>query len=398
MWVGAGIAVTLAIGQDGLLINNARDGTSALLDFWSPRWELWSLAPSFIGQHWTIAWLFTMWWMAIAFGCALLLTRTRSSRAGMSALFAFAAFTIGLVAIAITVPWLPTGRAEAKKIDLSARARLAALDGFDARARPASIVYDPLHKGAAVDALPRLVLGVKPLQRSDPQPVRVIHNGRFSLPAGTYQIAVQFNDRPPAQPLPLSLQIGRNGPPLQTWTLQPQPRQRWQTELWLAADASFVGLRGANELERTIESITITPKSIVDAGARPLVPTVLAAANYPGATFYFHTEQLYPEPAGFWTIGGQSSQFTVATPPGQTAPVVLRMHPGATANSITISTFGWQHSYDLVPGQSAEVELPQFASGVVPLTITAETGFYPRDADPASTDRRFLGVWVEVKQ
>jgi len=38
-----------------------------------------------------------------------------------------------------------------------------------------------------------------------------------------------------------------------------------------------------------------------------------------------------------------------------------------------------------------------FASGVVPLTITTETGFYPHDIDPQSTDRRFLGVWVEVK-
>ena len=398
LWVGAGIAVTLALGQDGLLINNARDGTSALLDFWSPRWELWSLAPSFIGQHWTIAWLFTMWWMAIAFGGAFLLARTRRTRAGMSALAAFAVFTICLAALAITVPWLPSGRATRKTIDLSARARLAALDGFDARARPASVVYDPLHKGAAAEALPRLVLGVKPMQRSDPQPVRVIHNGRFSLPAGTYDIAVQFNAQLPGQSTQIALQIGRNGPPLQTWTVQPEPGRRWETELWLAADASFVGLRGSAELERAIDSITITPRTIVDAGARPLVPTVLAAANYPGATFYFHTEQLYPEPGGFWTIGGQASEFTVATRPGNTAPVTLRMHPGATANNITISTFGWQHSYDLVPGQSAEVELPQFASGVVPLTITAETGFSPRDADPASTDRRFLGVWVEVKQ
>ena len=50
LWIGVGIAITLAVGQDGLLINNARDGTSALLDFWSPRWELWSLAPTFIGR------------------------------------------------------------------------------------------------------------------------------------------------------------------------------------------------------------------------------------------------------------------------------------------------------------------------------------------------------------
>jgi hypothetical protein len=228
--------------------------------------------------------------------------------------------------------------------------------------------------------------------------VRVIHNGRFSLPAGTYDIAVQFNDRAPSQPVPMSLQIGRNGPPLQTWTLQPEAGRPWHTTLWLAADASFVGLRGSPELEQSIDSITITPQAVVDAGARPLVPVVLAAANYPGATFYFHTEQLYPEAQGFWTIGGDASQVTVATPPGSTAPVVLRIHPGATANAVTISTFGWQHSYDLVPGQAVEVELPQFPSGVVPLTITAETGFYPRDIDPSSSDRRFLGVWVEVKK
>ena len=34
------------VRQDGLLINNGRDGTSALLDCWSPRWELWTLAPT----------------------------------------------------------------------------------------------------------------------------------------------------------------------------------------------------------------------------------------------------------------------------------------------------------------------------------------------------------------
>jgi hypothetical protein len=87
----------------------------------------------------------------------------------------------------------------------------------------------------------------------------------------------------------------------------------------------------------------------------------------------------------------------VAAPPGQTLPVVVRIHPGAKPNHITVSTFGWRRAYDLIPGQAVEFELPQFASGVVPLTITTETGFYPRDIDSQSTDRRFLGVWVEAK-
>jgi hypothetical protein len=396
MWIGVGIAITLAVGQDGLLINNSRDGTSALLDYWSPRWELWSLVPSFIRQSWTMAWAYMIWWLAIAAGAAMLLGKIRSARPGVSVLAAFGTFSVALMIIALTIRWLPSGRAEFRAIDLGARSRLAALDGFDARARPASMIYDPFHKGAAADRLPQLVLGVKPMQRPDAQPVRVIHNGRFSLPAGTYDLAVQFGAGAPDRALPLSLQIGRNGPPLQTWTMQPRPGERWQTVLWLPVDASFVGLRGPVEFERAIESITITPIAVVDAGARPLVPVVLAAANYPPASVYFHDEQLYPEARGFWAMGGRDSHVTVAVPPDQQTPVVVRMHPGAKPNNVTISTFGWVRRYELVPGQAVEVELPQFASGVVPLTISAESGFYPRDIDPASTDRRFLGAWIEV--
>lgn len=396
LWIGVGIAITLAVGQDGLLINNARDGTSALLEFWSPRWQLWSLAPTFIADRWFLAWLNTAWWLAVAAGAGFLLARTRSSRAGVSALFAFITFALALLIIAITVPLLPTQR-PLPAIDLGARSRLAALDGFDARARPASVVYNPLSQGAAADALPQLIVGVKPMQRSDPQPVRVLHNGRFSLPAGQYEITVRFNERGSDRPLPLSLQIGRNGPPLQTWTVQPQAGQQFEAPLWLPADANFVGLRGPVELERAVASITIAPKTIVDAGDRPRLPVVLAAAQYPAATLFFHDEQMYPEAQGFWTIGAHASQVTVAVPASQRAPVVLRIHPGAIPNRATISTFGWQRRFNLVPGQAADVELPANDRGVIPLTIAVESGFYPKEADPSSTDSRFLGIWVEVK-
>lgn len=398
LWISIGIALTLAIGENGLLINNGRDGTSALLDYWSPRFELWSLAPTFVAVEWTTrAWIHMAWWLVVAAAAAAFLRRSRSTRAGISALAAVTTLSGALMVVSITMPWLPAGPPIAK-IDLGARARLTALDGFDARARPASMIYSPLHNGAAADVLPQLVLGVKPMQRSDRQPVRVIHNGRFSLPAGTYTIAVQFGDRAFGRAYPLSLQIGRNGPPLHTWQLQPASRQLWRTEVWLPLDASFVGLRGPAELEREVQSITITPNAVVNAGDRPHVPVVLAAAEYPRATFFFHDEQMYPEAQGFWTLGGRASQVTVAVPPDQTAsPIVLRIHPGAKPNAATISTFGWEQHVSLVPGQAADIELPMFPNGVVPLTIDVESGFFPRDYDPASTDRRFLGIWVEVK-
>ena len=399
LWISIGIALTLAISENGLLLNNGRDGTSALLYYWSPRWELWTLAPTFVAPDWTMqAWLHMAWWLVIAAAAAWTLSKAHSARAGISALIAIATLGAALIVVAITMPWLPGGP-PIPKIDLAARSRLAALDGFDSRARPASMIYDPLHKGAATDILHDLVLGVKPMQRSDRQPVRVIHNGRFSLPAGSYTIAVQFGDRGLDRAYPLSLQIGRNGPPLQTWQLQPKPGEVWQTTLWLPLDASFVGLRGPAELEREVQSITITPSAIVNAGDRPHVPVVLAAATYPAASLFFHDEQMYPEPNGFWTIGNHASQVTVAVPPDHlSTPIALRIHPGAKPNVATISTFGWQQKVDLTPGKEVIVELPMFPSGVVPLTIAVESGFYPRDTDPASTDRRFLGIWVEVKQ
>ncbi len=394
LWISIGIAITLTVSEDGLLINNARDGTSALLGFWSPRWELWTLAPTFVGQPWTIATLQTLWWLAIAFAAAFVLARVRATHAGRSALVAAGTLAAALIAIAMTRPLLPAE--PLPRVDLGARSRLTALDGFDARVRPASMVYDPLRRGAAVDVVPQLTLSVRPLQRTDPQPVRVIHNGRFSLPAGTYTIDVQFNDRAGEREWPLAVQVGRVGPPLQSWTIQAQPGQLWTTTLWLPVTASFVGLRGPAEMERAIDSITITPADVVDAGARPIVPTVFSSAAYGDVRLFFHDERMYPEPAGFWLLGRRTAQITVAVPPGRTTPVVLRIHSGGKANLATFTTFDWERDYSLVPGQAAEVELPMVNGSVIPLTVYVQDGFSPREVDPSSNDPRFLGIFVEV--
>ena len=244
--------------------------------------------------------------------------------------------------------------------------------------------------------VPQLTLGVKAGQRTDRQPMRVIHNGRFTLPAGTYRIDVAFNASAAGQRWPLSLQVGRAGRRSNRGTSS-ATGQRWSTTLWLPVNASFVGLRGPAELERAIDAITITPTAVVDAGSRPIVPVVVAAAQFDGALLFFHDDRMYPEPTGFWALGARASDITVATPPGRNTPVVLRIHSGGKANTATFSTFGWQQQHSLTPGESAEIELPTMAGGVVPLTISVDDGFYPRELDPTSTDQRFLGFWIEVK-
>ena len=394
LWISVGIAITLAVAQDGLLINNGRDGTSSLLEFWSPRWALWTLAPTFILHDAATAWMHSLWWLAVAGGAGWWLSRQRTTKPGLAALIAVATLAVALLIVSATFPFLPAG-APMPRVDLGARSRLATLDGFDARVRPAAVIFDPLRKVNASTLLAEVRLAVTPMQRTDPQPIRVIHNGRFSLPAGTYGIDVTFGDQVPSQPTPFSLQVGRIGPPLQTWTLQPTAGETWHTTLWLALDASFVGFRGPVEMERAITSIVITPTAVVDVGQRPLVGEVRAAATYGGVMVYFHNEQMYPEPNGFWTIGHRA-EITVAVPPGHGTPVVLRIHGGPQTNHATISTFGWRRRLALVPGQAAEVALPVVASGVVPLTITTDSGFSPMEFDPTSRDPRLLGIWVEV--
>ena len=395
LWIGVGIAVTLAFAQQGLLINNGRDGSASLLEWWSQRWDLWRLAPSFVLRNAPIAYLHSAWWLLIALATGFALSRWRRLQPGAAALAAMAAFGVALAVIAITFPWLPANDPPLRT-NLQARARLAAIDEFDIRARPAAIVYDPLRKMSALDVLPMLTLVIAPEIRPDPQPLRVIHNGRLSLPAGTYNLDVTWADRTPAAPTPLSWQIGRIGPPLSTWTLEMRANQRWQTSVDLPVDASFVGFRGSPEVERAVKSITVTPQKLVDEGARPHLPVVLAAARYGQVSVFFHDEQLYPEDAGFWTMGKRTMTVTMTTAADREKPIVLRVHCGSQANRVTLTTRGWTRTLDLVPTVSQTVELPVSATGVIALSLATESGFSPSQADPSSKDRRFLGIWVEV--
>jgi hypothetical protein len=383
------------LAQQGLLINNGRDGSASLFEFWSQRWDLWRLAPSFVLRNAPIAYLHSAWWLVVALTTGFLLSRWRRFKPGLAALVAIAAFAGALTVIAITFPWLPAND-RPLQTNLQARARLAAIDAFDLRARPAAVVFDPLRKISAVEVLPLLTLVIAPEIRPDPQPLRVIHNGRLSLPAGTYNLDVTWADRTPAAPTPLSWQIGRIGPPLSTWTLEMRANERWHTSVDLPVNASFVGFRGSTDAERAVKSIIVTPQRLVDEGARPQLPVVLAAAQYGDVGVFFHDEQLYPETAGFWTMGKRTMAVTMTTPADRPKPIALRIHCGSQANRVTLSTRGWSQTLDLVPMVSQVIELPATSTGVIRLTLATDNGFSPSQADPSSKDRRFLGVWVEV--
>ena len=269
------------------------------------------------------------------------------------------------------------------------------------RARgPRRSIYDPLRKGAAADALPAArarreaaaALGSAAGARDSQRPL--LAAGRHLRHRGAVRRSPARSRRCRCR-CRSAATVRRSRPGRCSRSRASDGRRRCGCRSTRTSSACAVP---SNSSARST-SITITPIAVVDAGARPLVPVVLAAAQLSGRDrCTFTTSSSIPEPQGFWTIGGRSSQVTVAAPPGQTAPVVLRMHPGAKPN-----TRHRQHvrvERILRSGARArrsKSSCRSLPSGVVPLTIAAETGFYPRDIDPQSTDRRFLGVWVEVK-
>jgi hypothetical protein len=284
-----------------------------------------------------------------------------------------------------TPPWPP--------LDIRARARLPLLDEFDTVARPVAIEYSPLRFVAAETLVTHSSVVAEPAMRTQPQPIRVLHNGRFSLPAGTYRVEIEWNGE--RQGEVIGLQIGRTGDPVEYWTVDARPGETWTQEFSVPVDAPFVGLRGSASLERVIERVRFVPVSIVNAGERLRGPAVIAASQSGPASLFFYDLYASPEREGFWVWGAQKTRVTLSRPAGE-GPMVLRVHSGPVANRLNVSKFGWRHTVELEPQAPQTIEVPTDGESVLTLEFAADAAFVPRELDPTSTDGRPLGVWVEV--
>ena len=399
LWISVGVAGILLFAQQGLLTANGRDGTSSLLEYLSPGWPAWTIAPSFVYHETAMALAHSAAWLLLAAGTAFAIGRMRDLRPGAASLAAMLSAATALLIAAVVMPALPLSPPW-PSLDLRARARLAILDRFDLVARPVAIAYSPLRLTSPEEIVTHAAVVVEPALRTQPQPIRVLHNGRFSLPAGTYRVEIEWAEARVGQTI--GLQIGRTGDPVEYWRVDARPGERWAQEFSVPVDAPFVGLRGSAELEKAIDRIRIVPVSIVNAGDRLRGPAVLAASQSGPAALYYYDTFAAPERRGFWVGGAQRTRVTVSRPSAD-GPLVLRVHSGPVPNRFHISKFGWQHHVDLQPETPALIEVPMedapeenTKDDVVTLEFAADASFVPRDLDPSATDTRALGVWVEV--
>lgn len=395
--VSLAVTVTMDLAAGGRLAGQARDGTSALLEWLSPAWDLWRSAPTYIVGRLLTAEFLTLLWLT---GVAVFLWLNRRPLAGApgrAALRATATATLVALVVASVARALPAPEQQ-PVFDPEARSAVPFLADFDATARPMAVRYDPFSVEAPESLPPRFLLVARPGQRLDPQPRPVLLNARFALPAGEYEVELTSADGPGALAgAALSLQVGREGRPLKTWAAPASLSRPWRERFTLPIDAEFVGFLAPADVETEIAALRLRPVSVVDVGRRWLAPSVFSAGAWHERTVFFHDSAVYAERDGFWVRGWSRLRGTVVRAAGATGGLSLRVHPGPVANTATFATRYWSETVSLEPGVTRTIDVPVSPdSRYLPLSISATSGFVPADTVADSRDRRRLGVWVEI--
>jgi len=388
------IAATLALAQNGTLLHNDRNGTAALLSWVSPTWPLSSVVPSFLVGQLGVALARTVGWIVLV-GTVAWLTSRISARtfgaAGLWALLLGAFFAVSLATL--TRP--ATASADP---DPAARARVALLDDFDAGRRPLTISYEPFSRITAAEAARRVHLVARPGMRTEPQPLGLVWNARFSLPAGEYALHIARTGRAADAPATVGLQVGRIGVPIEQWRVESPAFERRVT---IPLDAPLVGLRPIPGSDLGDGDLVITPIRIVDKSRRIARPAIVGSHRYGAITAVFHDDFSAGEPSGFWTRGGGTTEVTLVTGVEGEAMIPVAIRCGGIANGVTVKTAAAVERFTLEPDATRQLSIPTVAhaaTGVrfAPLDILTSSGFVPAEVDRRSTDRRRLGCWIEM--
>jgi hypothetical protein len=391
---GLAIAATVVIAQRGLLLAAGRDGTSGLLQWWSPSWHLTEMAPSFIAHSPTQALVFVAIWLLAAGIVGAVLARTRRDwLPGRASLAATGAMFVAVVAITVVVEaTLPVAGQAA--VTAEERPRSVLLDRFDATRLPTAVRYSPWAVMPARSVVPSLMIGARGQQPEGGISVPIALNARVSLPAGRYRARAHALTSL-AAPVSgtLGVQVGRLGEPLLSSEVTLTAGSTWTQEFSVDVDANFGGVRASREMSRALREVWFDPIEVVDAHRRTKVSDVLGARRYGEAIAYFHDEQAWPEPPGFWTRGRAEADFTVATPTPRT--ITLRITTGPIPNHLRIDVDGRAEEFDIAAGSVRTVPVG-VGDRPARVRIRARDGFVPSERNPNSRDHRTLGAWVEI--
>ena len=205
-----------------------------------------------------------------------------------------------------------------------------------------------------------------------------------NVPAGTYDAEIATR-RP--QRGTVAVWISSTPGPFRTLAIEPLSRQTF--ELTLPAGAESLTLAPDSALAAVGGTIALRARQLDPA--RPALAR--AAMSLPAGTVFFVGGRVFVESQGFWVAGGERVNFVVDARPRPSFTIHLRN--GAAANPVTLEAAGAKRTFNLAPGEERDETFPLPAQTAADVTITSASGFRP--SDQGSADRRYLGVWVEIR-
>jgi len=369
------VVTALMVSVDGgRLAYNFRDGFSRLAEWVSPTVDLSTALPSFFRQTSSGAvfraavWLvpFTLGWMVLQ------RVQSRGSLP-LATGFTVAAATM----IAATGAWATDGvsglRPDASQLDLLSRVHPSL--------RPHTVDLRHLRHIGILD-------GMAISNSGDRQP------GDANLllvpgivPAGRYRLQAESSAAPAGH---AQLVIGRNARPIKSWDAA-----AGEMTFQLPVNVGSLIVRGDEPALHSVQRLVLRPVQLVPPAARPTNDYAREVEPYDAGLVYFFDAGAFVEQAGFWVRGGAAARIAAA--PSGEGPVHLFIRNAAAPNRVTVRSKAGSQVFDLQPREERAVAVEGVA-GVALLDISSEGGFHPSDVDRGSTDTRYLGVWVELRQ
>ena len=390
--VTVGITLVFLLFEEPVPVQQDGIGASSLLRWLSPTWQLWSEVPTYVTTGAIVASTRVVLWIAGLTLMGWLLSRRRAHSEGRVALLV----TLGATAACVTISTITAAALSDSnsRFNVESRGLIPLLETFDPIARPVALRYDPFSLARPDELPPLFALSAVPGQRTGRQPLRVVLNARFRLPAGSYELDVEGAKSAGSVPdAAIFLQLGREGGALTSWPLTMTAGQHARHVFDVPLDSEFVAFRAAPSLEPTIASIRITPVTVAAIRKRFPAPRVLAASAFATVTAFFHGGA-FPESDGFWVQGRETTRVTLLKQRANDQGVTLAIHSGSRPNTVTLATNTWSQTLNLVQGVTERVVVPtKEGDTFIPLTIAATGGFVPAEIG-RSPDRRLLGAWI----
>jgi len=214
------------------------------------------------------------------------------------------------------------------------------------------------------------------------------------LPAGTYRVTFEIGRT--GSNADVDVLIGRGDAPVETWALRDLPRGPVHRDITIRWPVRSLTLRAAEPGRGVFARVFLEAVSIRDRpGAADEVVTM--ARRYGRVVVSIVGQAAYLEAPGLWTAGGREARLLVESPAAATAQDVI-VRGGAVPTRVDVSLGDWRTVLTLAAGETRPLSIPLAASGAARvLAVTATPGFRPSEADPASTDSRLLGAWLEFR-